>query len=266
MNNSFLLEILEAHKQASELPATESVRHFIDRLLGFLFPIRCEKNLKTAAEVEVEISGIREEFEKILSHIEACDKERAPSICSALFDALEEIRSTSIGDARAILAGDPAAVNLAEVIGTYPGFYAIAIYRIAHLLHSLEVPYLPRILTEHAHALTGIDIHPGAKIGKNFCIDHGTGIVIGETSEIGSEVKIYQGVTLGGLSVKKSMAAQKRHPTIEDGVTIYSGTTILGGDTVIGKNSIIGGNVWLTESVPENSFIYYAPEGLIKSR
>ncbi|HKK88711.1 MAG TPA: serine O-acetyltransferase EpsC [Saprospiraceae bacterium] len=266
MKNTFLQDILEAHKQASELPSTESVRHFIDRLLGFLFPIRCEKNLKTIDEVEKELKAIREEFEGILSHIEACDHEKAPSICASLFNTLEELRNSCIDDAKAILAGDPAAVNLAEVVGTYPGFYAIAIYRVAHLLHGLEVPYLPRILTEHAHALTGIDIHPGAKIGHSFCIDHGTGIVIGETTEIGNGVKIYQGVTLGGLSVKKSMAATKRHPTIEDGVTIYSGTTILGGDTVIGKDSMIGGNVWLTESVPENSFIYYSPEGLIKSR
>ncbi len=266
MKNEFLQDILTAHQQASGLPSTDIVGHFIDRLLGFLFPIRCEKNLKTIEEVEIELQEIRKEFKAILSHIEECDHQKSPSICDSLYYALEDIRIECLNDANAILSGDPAAVNMVEVVAAYPGFYAMAIYRVAHLLYQLEVPYLPRILTEHAHSRTGIDIHPGAKIGRSFCVDHGTGVVIGETSEIGSGVKIYQGVTLGGLSVKKSMAATKRHPTIEDGVTIYAGTTILGGDTVVGKNSMIGGNVWLTESVPANSFIYYSPQGMIKSK
>jgi len=137
------------------------------------------------------------------------------------------------------------------------GFYAIAAYRIAHELHSLGVQGTPRIITEHAHSKTGIDIHPGASIGDHFCIDHGTGVVIGETSVIGDHVKIYQGVTLGALSVNKEDATKKRHPTLEDNVVVYAGATILGGETVIGKGSVIGGNVWLTSSVPSNSKIYY---------
>jgi serine O-acetyltransferase len=153
--------------------------------------------------------------------------------------------------------GDPAATTDFEVIRTYPGFYALAFYRLAHGLYELQIPLIPRILTEYAHSKTGIDIHPGATIGNYFFMDHGTGIVIGETCEIGERVKIYQGVTLGALSVDKSMASTKRHPTIEDGVVIYSGATILGGETVVGENSIIGGNVWLTRSTAPNTKIYH---------
>ena len=160
-------------------------------------------------------------------------------------------------DVEAMVNGDPAATTDYEVIRTYPGFYALAFYRLAHGLHEEKVPLLPRILTEYAHSKTGIDIHPGAQIGQYFFMDHGTGIVIGETCVIGERVKIYQGVTLGALSVDKSMASTKRHPSIEDGVVIYSGATILGGDTVVGANSIIGGNVWLTRSVAANTKIYH---------
>lgn len=156
-----------------------------------------------------------------------------------------------------MVAGDPAATTSYEVIRTYPGFYALAFYRLAYGLHQEKVPLIPRILTEYAHSKTGIDIHPGASIGRYFFMDHGTGIVIGETTVIGERVKLYQGVTLGALSVDKSMASTKRHPTIEDGVVIYSGATILGGETVVGKDSIIGGNVWLTRSVPANTKIYH---------
>jgi serine O-acetyltransferase len=163
-------------------------------------------------------------------------------------------------DAEAIELGDPAAKNRDEVIRSYPGFYAISIYRVANQLHRLNVPFIPRILTEIAHSKTGIDIHPAATIGHHFFIDHGTGVVIGETTHIGDFVKLYQGVTLGALSVNKGMAEIKRHPTIENDVVIYAGATILGGKTVIGKNSTIGGNVWLTESVPANSVVYHKPQ------
>ena len=162
--------------------------------------------------------------------------------------------------------GLPAAVDVDEVIRTYPGFLGIAIYRIAHHFHRAGVPVIPRVLTEHAHARTGIDIHPGASIGPSFCIDHGTGIVVGETSEIGRNVKLYQGVTLGALSVQKEMARTKRHPTVEDDVVIYAGATILGGDTVVGRGSVIGGNVWLLHSVPPNSRVYYDPETVIEEQ
>ena len=162
-------------------------------------------------------------------------------------------------DLVAIEQGDPAAKSRLEIIATYPGFYAIALHRIAHLLQKLQVPLLPRILSEFASSRTGIEIHPAAQIGRFFCIDHGTGVVVGETTVIGNHVKLYQGVTLGALSVDKSMAGNKRHPTIEDNVVIYAGATILGGDTVVGKDSIIGGNVWLTKSVPHCSRVYHDP-------
>lgn len=173
------------------------------------------------------------------------------------FDKLEQVFEMIHEDVDAMYAGDPAAKSRTEILRSYPGFFAIAAFRIANLLHHLGVQLIPRMITEFAHSRTGIDIHPGAKIGHSFCIDHGTGVVIGETTIIGDHVKIYQGVTLGALSVDKSDADLKRHPTIEDHVILYSGATILGGKTVIGRDSIIGGNVWLTRSVPAGSKVYY---------
>jgi serine O-acetyltransferase len=163
-------------------------------------------------------------------------------------------------DAESIAKHDPAATSADEVVVAYPGFFAIAVYRLSHELYKLKVKTLPRLFTEYAHSKTGIDIHPGARIGEGFFIDHGTGIVIGETSLIGNNVKIYQGVTIGALLESKESRQAKRHPTIEDDVIIYAGATILGGGTVIGKGSTIGGNVWLTESVAPNSFVYQKNE------
>ena len=177
-----------------------------------------------------------------------------------LFYQLPEIYEALLLDAHAVLKFDPAAQSIEEVLVAYPGFYATSIYRIAHQLHKQGIKILPRLLSEYAHSKTGIDIHPGAVIGKSFFIDHGTGIVIGETSVIGDDVKIYQGVTLGALNVTKANASTKRHPTIEDNVIIYSGATILGGETVIGHSSVIGGNVWLTYSVPAHSIVYHKSE------
>ncbi len=174
----------------------------------------------------------------------------------ALIDEIPEFRRLSCTDAKAALDGDPAARSLEEVILSYPGLEALLVHRIAFFLHSKGVPIIPRIMSEYVHGKTGIDIHPGATIGEECFIDHGTGVVIGETSIIGKQVKIYQGVTLGALSVKKSMANKRRHPVIEDNVTIYAGATILGGETVIGKGSVIGGNTWIIESVPNDSRIY----------
>lgn len=182
--------------------------------------------------------------------------EKARTIADELIVALPEIRNKLHLDVQAALEGDPAAKNEAEVIMAYPGMAAITAHRIAHFLYQRDVPLLPRIMNEYIHHQTGIDIHPGASIGGSFFIDHGTGVVIGETTVIGTWVKIYQGVTLGALSVKKSMAKQKRHPTIEDNVTIYAGATILGGEVVIGHHSIIGGNVWLVRTVPPYSRVY----------
>lgn len=167
----------------------------------------------------------------------------------ALIEAIPEIRRLARLDTIAAYNGDPAAKSGGEVIVSYPGLEAIIVYRIAHFLYECGVPVIPRIMSEHVHGKTGIDIHPGAKIGESFFIDHGTGVVIGETTIIGNNVKIYQGVTLGALSVKKTLQNSKRHPTIEDNVTIYANATILGGETVIGKGSVIGGNSWITKSV-----------------
>jgi serine O-acetyltransferase len=175
-------------------------------------------------------------------------------------DAIPELFCSLKLDAEAMLKYDPAAKSIEEVYLAYPGFYAIAIYRMAREFYKLGLPLIPRLMTEYAHQKTGIDINPGALIGESFFIDHGTGIVIGETTVIHDHVKIYQGVTLGALSVKKEDRNTKRHPTIESHVTIYANATILGGDTIIGANSIIGGNTWLTESVAPNSIVTHNPQ------
>ncbi len=178
--------------------------------------------------------------------------DKANEIIYKFLSKISELRSTIELDVQAAFDGDPAAVGKDEIILAYPGLFAISVFRLAHELHLLSVPLIPRIMTEYAHSVTGIDIHPGASIGKYFFIDHGTGVVIGETTAIGNNVKIYQGVTLGALSTREgqNLRGVKRHPTIEDDVTVYSGTSILGGKTVIGKGATIGSNVFLTKSVP----------------
>jgi len=225
----------------------------------FLFPVLegGESYIVESARVSELLMMLLEPLEKRLS----CPAEK---ISASFNDSLPGLKADLVADAGLIAGNDPAAEGIDEVIMTYPGFYAILVYRLAHSLRALGVPVIPRLMTEYAHSLTGIDINPGAVIGSPFFIDHGTGVVIGETTVIGKGVKIYQGVTLGALSVSKSMASVKRHPTIEDDVIIYAGSTILGGETVIGKNSIIGGNVWLTRSVPPDSLVYH--ENIIKVR
>ena len=193
---------------------------------------------------------------KLVYESEGADEDaaaaQAQEVCLEFFGRIPQIRAVVQTDLQAAYDGDPAATGMAEIIFSYPGMFAITVYRLAHELHLLHVPMIPRIMTEYAHNLTGIDIHPGATIGKYFFIDHGTGIVIGETTVIGENVKIYQGVTLGALSTRggQSLRGKRRHPTIEDGVTIYAGASILGGDTVIGKDAVIGSNVFITESFP----------------
>jgi len=183
--------------------------------------------------------------------------EKAHEVSHKFISSLPELRVALAEDVRAAIDGDPAVKNADEVIFSYPGFYAITIYRIAHNLYGLEIPLIPRMMSEYAHSITGIDIHPGATIGRSFFIDHGTGVVIGETTEIGERVRIYQGVTLGALSLPKDSVekyrSMKRHPTIEDDVIIYSNATILGEEAIIGARSVIGGNVWITESVPPDT-------------
>lgn len=196
------------------------------------------------------------------------DSDRIDEICSEFINEIPNIQNKLIKDIIANFEGDPAATSKAEIILSYPGFYAIFVYRFAHELYKRNVPFIPRMMTEHAHSKTGIDINPGAEIGEYFFIDHGTGIVIGETTTIGNNVKIYQGVTLGALSPRKGqvLSGVKRHPTVEDNVTIYANSTILGGDTVIGENSVIGGNSFVTESVDKNSYVSIkAPELIIRT-
>jgi len=182
-------------------------------------------------------------------------EERTNQICMTFINSIPKIQEYLATDVQAAYDGDPAAGGLEEIIFSYPGLFAVSIYRIAHELDKLKVPYIPRIMTEYAHGETGIDIHAGADIGKYFFIDHGTGVVIGQTCIIGEYVKIYQGVTLGALSTRGGQELQgvRRHPTIEDNVTIYSGASILGGETIIGKNSVIGGNAFITQSVPADT-------------
>jgi len=196
-----------------------------------------------------------------------CD-DRAGKITLEFLDTIPELREIISSDVQAAYDGDPAAMGTDEIILSYPGVLAVTVYRFAHVLHGMGVPLLPRIMTEWAHAMTGVDIHPGAKIGRSFFIDHATGVVIGETTEIGDNVKLYQGVTLGALSFPKNEAGElirghKRHPTVEDGVTIYANATVLGGETVLGRNSVISGSVFLTRSIPPNSKVAMHAPGLM---
>jgi len=208
--------------------------------------------------------GVGDEIDELTGRVMSflCDQGKsaadARSTSAAFVSSLGALRDALQEDADATCEADPAATSTHEVIVAYPGFLAIACYRIAHRLHQLGVELLPRLITEFAHRQTGIDIHPGATIGGSLAIDHGTGIVIGETATIGHRVRLYQGVTLGALSVRKDLAKQKRHPTIEDDVVIYANATILGGEAVIGAGSVIGGNVWLTHAVPLGSIVTHA--------
>lgn len=249
--------LLKAHQANQTCPSPIRVADFFMDVLGLLFPAFTTKPITDRGALDAEMSRLQQELDDLLNTSpELCEKATS-AVSSEFFQSLPTIQGMLQQDAEALFAGDPAATNVDEVVRTYPGFYAVAAYRIAHQLWKQCVPLYPRIITEHAHSKAGIDIHPGAEIGQRFCIDHGTGVVIGETTHIGNNVKVYQGVTLGALSVEKSDAKTKRHPTIEDNVVLYSGATILGGETVIGHDSIIGGNVWITRSIPPNSTVYY---------
>jgi len=232
----------------------DTVKTFTKRLFYSLFD--CDQEVAHSEYLE-------KVFLEILSKLEI---KNGAEIWETFKRELPEIRRKLDLDAIAFEKNDPASHSLAEIYLAYPGFYAISIYRLSHALHKLGVFILPRMMSEFIHGVTGIDIHPGATINESFYIDHGTGIVIGETSIIGKNVKIYQGVTLGGISVAKSLASTKRHPTIEDNVCIYANATILGGDIVIGANSVIGANVWITQSVPENSLVTYQTEIKIRPK
>jgi serine O-acetyltransferase len=242
-------------KYANEVPSGSETHMFVERAIDLLFPYRT-KSRRTLAEMEKQMEELQQDLERLMIPLQKKLPRSSGEICRVFMDRLPGIHKMMLADADAFCQFDPAAESMEEVILCYPGFFSIAVYRLANQLNELGVPILPRVMTEYAHGKTGVDIHPGAKIGQSFFIDHGTGTVIGETSIIGDNVKIYQGVTLGALFVRKSLAQQKRHPTIEDNVIIYARSTILGGETVIGHDSVIGGNVWLTESVLPYSVVY----------
>jgi serine O-acetyltransferase len=256
--------------ESAELPNRRSIIEAVDHLkpvllMGFYSTRELtQDNLRhnVAEHMYAAFHALAEQTERALSYARKFHpaEERAADGQGVVIDllrALPELRRLLDGDVAAAYEGDPAAKSIEEVIFSYPSIEAIVAYRIAHVLHRAGVPMIPRIITESAHSRTGIDISPGAQIGERFFIDHGTGVVIGETTVIQNRVKLYQGVTLGALSVRRrDESSAKRHPTLEDDVTIYAGATVLGGDTVIGKGSIIGGNVWLTKSVPPGSRVF----------
>lgn len=253
----FLQQIFAKHQETKSFPATSDIKKLFTKILLTLFPEQTQKHFTQLDELTLVWESIENGLESLLHSMKTELTDTPANIAKRYMAKIPSIYTLLLTDVEAMVNGDPAATTDYEVIRTYPGFYAMVFYRLAHGLQEENVPLIPRILTEYAHSKTGIDIHPGAKIGKYFFMDHGTGIVIGETCVIGERVKIYQGVTLGALSVDKSMAATKRHPTIEDEVVIYSGATILGGETVVGGQSIIGGNVWLTKSVKPHTKLYF---------
>ena len=260
MNKEFYQHLFEKQQQMEAVPSNTVISEWAEKVICLLYPEHARCSHMTLDKIEAGFQQLEQELYHLLQATKACEVCDNREVAKEFFEQLPDIYRVLNTDIEAILTGDPAARSEFEVIRAYPGFYAISFYRLAHALLKLDVPVLPRILTEHAHSKTGIDIHPGAEIGEYLHIDHGTGIVIGETAQIGHNVKLYQGVTLGALSVDKSMAYTKRHPTVEDHVIIYSGATILGGETVIGHHSVIGGNVWLTRSVPPGSLVYHNPE------
>jgi serine O-acetyltransferase len=256
MTDSFIHSLAETHRTAPPPLPGPQLCHLAEELLALLFPERTGQRRSSPDAVAAVLSDLQQQLRTLLRTVPSLPGP-PEALAADLFQQLPRLRELLLLDAQAILGADPAAQDLAEVVCTYPGFYALALHRLAHALYQRQVQLLPRLLSEYAHQRTGVDIHPGARIGRACSIDHGTGIVIGETAVLGDYVRLFQGVTLGALSVAKDLAHQKRHPTIEDHVVIYAGATILGGSTVVGRHSIIGGNVWLTESVPSHSRVYH---------
>jgi serine O-acetyltransferase len=260
MNASFLQQLFDKQQLKEQVPSNEIIAGWALELISILYPQLSDVAHASTNSIENDLQKLEKELVRIMNATKACYDCNNEAVSRKFLDGLPEIYRLLNTDVAATHMGDPAATTEFEVVRAYPGFLAMCFFRIAHALHKLEVPLLPRILTEYAHSKTGIDIHPNASIDEYFMMDHGTGIVIGETCIIGKNVKMYQGVTLGALSVDKNQAFQKRHPTIKDNVIIYSGATILGGDTVVGEDSVIGGNVWLTQSVPAGSLVFHKPE------
>ncbi|KPM33497.1 Serine O-acetyltransferase [Croceitalea dokdonensis DOKDO 023] len=259
MNSETIIQQIKQHKKQPHLDfrLKQQTETFTDTLFYTLFD--------SNTDVAQNLGLLAKQFDDLVTL--ACWETNKP--CAKVWEnyvaQLPIVLEALNLDAEAILNCDPASLSIQEVYMAYPGFYAIAIYRLAHVFYKKGFPMVPRLMTEYAHRQTGVDINPGATIGKSFFIDHATGVVIGETAIIKDHVKIYQGVTLGALFVAKSLKETKRHPTIESNVTIYANATILGGDTIIGKNCIIGGNAWITKSVPANSKVFHVPEIKIKT-
>jgi serine O-acetyltransferase len=272
-----------SHVDSALIPSKEEITEIIDLMMDLVFPGFFGRQEIDWASLPYHVGQeVTELFDRLSLQVSRSIRHecrRTESLCSHCLEtgqrqaleflrALPSVREYVSGDVIAAFRGDPAAKSHDEVVFCYPGLFAVTIYRLAHVLHRLGVPLLPRMMSEHAHGVTGIDIHPGARIGREFFIDHGTGVVIGETCEIGDRVTLYQGVTLGALSFARDDAGAlvrgtKRHPTIENDVVIYSGATILGGQTVIGRGCTIGGNVWLTESVPPDTKVTHEAPRLV---
>jgi len=260
MNNiSKIAELLDSKSKSLPINKKE-LEDILDVIFHqLLFPI-CDGSCTSATKPLYTVySVLLENITNLIS------KQKAEKIVENFIAELPSLQQKLYKEAKAYLQNDPAARSLEEIILAYPGFYALTVHRLSNILFRLDVPIVPRLFSEYAHASVGIDIHPGATIGNNFYIDHGTGIVIGETTTIGDNVKMYQGVTLGAIFVDKDLQDKKRHPTIEDNVVIYAGATILGGNTVIGHDSTIGGNVWLTKSVVPYSLVFHNSEVRIRN-
>jgi serine O-acetyltransferase len=262
IDDAFVAARFQAHRACTGCPSPHDVAAWLDDALGFVFPELATRRFDDLDTFRAFGDALGD---RLVGLVHDCPDATAfaEKVADGFLGGMAQLHARLEEDAGAIVAGDPAAWGRSEVIRSYPGFYAIAAHRVAHELLVQGARMLARMIAAHAHRSTGIDIHPAARIGHRCCIDHGTGLVIGETAELGDDVKLYQGVTLGGLSVRKEDAKVKRHPTIGDRVVIYAGATILGGDTVVGHDSVIGGNVWLTRSVPPFSKLTYrAPEAV----
>jgi serine O-acetyltransferase len=273
------------HIERIYLPSRDQTVRLVQDLLELLYPGFVGRQRLTRHNVAYHVGDLIPRIgEAVCRQIQMClcyaaetanPEDTDPHVCDrqareltlAFLEAIPSIRDMLAGDVQAAYDGDPAALNMDEVLLAYPGILAISVHRLAHMLYGLKVPLMPRIMAEWAHSRTGIDMHPGARIGRNFFIDHGTGVVIGETTDIGAHVKVYQGVTLGALSFPKdergrAIREAKRHPTVQDNVTLYANAIVLGGKTVIGENSVIGGSVFVTSSVPPNSVVTFKPPQL----
>lgn len=256
-----ITNIVQEREKRNIVVHKKQTHQFIDLLFEVLF----ENTDTSLKQVSSQIRALERVLFSILSNVFE-DTATAKKKATMFFKQVLKQYKILLNDAAFILNNDPASKTIEEVCISYPGFFTISVYRFAHQLLELDVPLIPRVFTEYAHSKTGIDIHPGAVIGTPFFIDHGTGIVIGETTEIGNNVKLYQGVTLGALSVSKEGATKKRHPTIKNNVVIYAGATILGGKTVVGENSTVGGNVWLINSIEANTQVFHKSQIIVKGK